>query len=129
MQERFKKPIFNEGANIHIKSKSTIRGSLTKNYWTRWENSHSSIDTFKSYSSSGKSVSGKNPYINPPDYKYAFLKHYYYKSFEEYCLKLKRGWPYPDNQIMWINNLLNDNKYSKEKLKIIKKILNLNIVN
>ena len=127
MQERFKKPIFNDGANIHIKS--TVRGRLTKNYWTRWENSHSSKDTFKSCSSSGKSVSGKSAYINPPDYKYAFLKHYYHKSFEEYCLKLKRGWPDPTNQTLWINNLLNDNKNSKEKLKIIKKILNLTIVN
>ena len=127
MKERFKKPMFNDGANIHIKS--TVRGSLTKNYWTRWENSHSSIDTFKSCSSSGKSVSGKSAYINPPDYKYAFLKHYYYKSFEEYCLKLKRGWPDPTNQTIWINNLLKDNRHSKEKLKIIKKILNLTIVN
>lgn len=82
--------MFNEQANINIKS--TIRGSLTKNYWSRWENSHSSIDTFKACSSSGKRDSGKTPYINPPDYKYGFLKHYYSKSFEEYCLELKRGW-------------------------------------
>ena len=58
-----------------------------------WENSHTSIDTFKSYSSSGKRVSGKIAFVNPQDYKYVFIKHYYFKSFEEFCLKLKRGWP------------------------------------
>ena len=84
---------------------------------------------FKSCSSSGKNVSGKSAFINPLDYKYAFLKHYYYKSFEEYCLKFKRGWLDPTNQTIWINNLLKDNRHSKEKLKIIKKILNLTIVN
>jgi len=62
--------MFNESANIHIKS--TVRGSLIKNYWSRWENSHSSINTFKSCSFSGKRVGGKTAFINPPDYKYDF---------------------------------------------------------
>ena len=123
LQKRFKKQMFNENANIHIKS--TVRGNLKRNFWRRWENSHSSIDTFKSCSSSGKRVSGKTAFVNPPDYKYAFLKHYYYKSFEEFCLKLKRGWPDSTNKTKWIDNLINDNKYSKNKLKIIKEILNL----
>ena len=126
LKERFKKPIFNDKANIHIKS--TVRGGLKKNYWSRWENSHTSIDTFKSCSSSGKRVSGKTAFINPPDYKYGFLKHYYYKSFEEFCLKLKRGWPDTTNKTKWINNLLNSNKYSNTKLMIIKKVLNLNLI-
>ena len=126
LQKRFKKQMFNEGANIHIKS--TVRGNLIKNYWSRWENSHSSIDTFKSCSSSGKRVGGKTAFVNPPDYKYAFLKHYYSKSFEEFCLKLKRGWPDSTNKTKWINDLLNDNKHSKKKLKIIKKILNLTFI-
>ena len=125
LQKRFKKKMFNESANIHIKS--TVRGSLIKNYWSRWENSHSSIDTFKPCSSSGKRVGGKTAFVNPPDYKYAFLKHYYSKSFEEFCLKLKRGWPDSTNKTKWINNLLNDNKHSKKKLKIIKEILNLTL--
>ena len=55
--------MFNESANIHIKS--TVRGSLIKNYWSKWENLHSSIDTFKSCSSSSKRVGGKASFVNP----------------------------------------------------------------
>ena len=86
-----------EVGNIHIKS--TVRGGLIKNYWTRWENSHTSIDTFKSCSSSGKSVSGKTSFVKPPDYKYAF-----------------------------INNLIKEKNYSNKKLRIIKKILNISLI-
>jgi hypothetical protein len=120
---RFKKKLLDRGENILIKS--TVRGGLVKNYWSRWENSHTSIDTFKSCSSSGRKVSGKTAFINPPDYKFAFIKHYQTKSFEEYCLRLKRGWPDSTNKTMYITNLLNDNKNSKKKLSIIKRILNI----
>ena len=116
----------NEISNRHIKS--TVRGGLIKNYWSRWENSHTSIDTFKSCSSSGKRVSGKTAFIDPPDFKNAFIKHYYFKSFEEYCLKLKRGWPDSTDKIKFINNLINENKNSKNKLSIIKKILNISLI-
>lgn len=123
---RFKKKLLDRGENILIKS--TVRGGLVKNYWSRWENSHTSIDTFKSCSSSGRKVSGKTAFINPPDYKFAFIKHYQTKSFEEYCLRLKRGWPDSTNKTMYITNLLNDNKNSKKKLSIIKRILNITFV-
>ena len=123
---RFKKKLLDRGENILIKS--TVRGGLVKNYWSRWENSHTSIDTFKSCSSSGRKVSGKTAFINPPDYKFAFIKHYQTKSFEEYCLRLKRGWPDSTNKTMYITNLLNDNKNSKKKLRIIQRILNITFV-
>ena len=123
---RFKNKLLNEISNRHIKS--TVRGGLIKNYWSRWENSHTSIDTFKSCSSSGKRISGKTSFVNPPDFKNAFIKHYYFKSFEEFCLKLKRGWPDSTDKIKWISNLLNENKNSKSKLNIIKKILNISLI-
>ena len=123
---RFKKKLLDRGENILIKS--TVRGGLVKNYWSRWENSHTSIDTFKSCSSSGRKVSGKTAFVNPPDYKFAFIKHYQTKSFEEYCLRLKRGWPDSTNKTMYITNLLNDNKNSKKKLGIIQRILNITYV-
>ena len=115
--------MLNKSENLHIKS--TVRGGLIKNYWSRWENSHTSIDSFKSCSSSGKRVSGKTAFINPPDFKYAFLKHYQSKSFEEFCFKLKRGWPDSTNKTKWLSDLLNNNKHSKKKLEIIKRILNI----
>ena len=123
---RFTKKQLNEISNGHIKS--TVRGGLIKNYWSRWENSHTSIDTFKSCSSSGKRVSGKASFIEPPDFKNAFIRHYYFKSFEEFCLKLKRGWPDSTDKIKWINNLINKYKNSRIKLSIIKKILNISFI-
>ena len=120
---RFPKMILNKRENIHIKS--TVRGGLIKNYWSRWENSHTSIDTFKSCSSSGKRVSGKTAFVNPPDYQNAFLKHYHYKSFEESCLKFKRGWPDSTNKTKWIYDLFYENKNSKKKLRIMKRIFNI----
>ena len=54
--------------------------------------------------------------------------NYQTKSFEEYCLRLKRGWPDSTNKTMYITNLLNDNKNSKKKLSIIKRILNITYV-
>lgn len=123
LQIRFNKTIFNNNFNKHIKS--TVRGRLKKNYWTKNNNPHSSLNNYKSCSSSGKIVDSNTPFIQPPDYKYAFIKHFTSKSFEEFCLKLKRGWPgIPDNS-NYINNLINENKKNIEKMKIIKKIFNL----
>ena len=76
---------------MHIKS--TVRGGNNKNYWSKWTNPHSSLIKFRSCSSSGEFVNSQTPFIDPPDYKYAFIKHYYKKSFEEFCIKIKRGWP------------------------------------
>jgi hypothetical protein len=122
LQIRFKKPLLNHISNKHIKS--TVRGRLTKNYWSNSRNPHSSLVNYKSCSSSGKIVDSKTPFVEPPDYECAFIKHFYTKSFEEFCLKLKRGWPDITDNIILIKNLINENKNNNEKLKIIKKIFN-----
>lgn len=119
---RFNKPIFDHERNKLIKS--TVRGKLT-NYWKRWICPHSSKNRYKSCSSSGRIVSNPEPIIFPPEYKYAFIKHYFNKSFEEYCIKIKRGWPDETNQKYFTKKLINDNKNDKDKVKIIKKIFNI----
>ena len=89
LQKRFNIPDPNNLANKHIKS--IIRGNLNDNYWKNWMNPHSSLNNLTSCSSSGKIVDSNSPFIEPPDYTYAHLKHFGNKSFEEYCYKLKRG--------------------------------------
>lgn len=106
--------------------KSTIRGKYKSNYWRNAGNPHSSNKKFKACTSSGKKTSYKNFYVYPPDISYALLRHYYYKSFEEFCLKLKRGKADRDedinkNMILYYENNKNDTK----KLEIMKKIFNL----
>jgi hypothetical protein len=52
------------------------------------------------------------------------------KSFEEYCLKIKRGRPiigYKLYREKMINSLLKNNINNTKKLNIIKKIFNISI--
>jgi hypothetical protein len=115
-QERFK----NFKENRHIKS--TVRGNLSYNYWSKALNPHTSLNSFTACSCSGKIINFKSPFNEPPDIKYAYLKHYHKKSFEEYCMKVKRGKPsyFPKYKI--ILDLYKKNKNNKEKLEIFKKI-------
>ena len=71
--------------------KSTVRGKLPINYWSIMLDPHTSLNKYVSCSSSGKIIDYKSSLNDPPDVKFAYLKHYHYKSFEEYCYKLKRG--------------------------------------
>ena len=95
------------------------------------KNPHSSINNFIACSSSGKIVDNSSPFISPPDINNSFLKHYLFKSFEEYCNKIKRArsdlTSIENNK--YINNLINylynENKNNNIKLNIIKKIFNL----
>ena len=123
LQIRFDKAFYNLISNKHIKS--TVRGGIYENYWSKWTNPHSSLIKVKSCSSSGKRVSSETPFIDPPDYQYAFIKHYYRKSFEEFCFKIKRGWPDITNKNFFKNIIIEQNRNYTEKIKIIKNIFNL----
>ena len=119
---RFKKPMYNYFRNRLIKS--TIRGKLS-NYWRWWHSPHSSYNRFKACSSSRNLVDTSEPYIEPPDHRYTILKHFFKKSFEEFCLKLKRGMPDHGDQVKAIIDLINENKNNEQKLNIIKKFFNI----
>ena len=89
LQQRIKTFRYDDPANIHIKS--TVKGNLPINYWEIAGNPHSSNLNVTSCSSSGKIITSDSPFNQPPDFTNAKLKHYYYKSFEEFCIKVKRG--------------------------------------
>lgn len=109
--------------NKHIKS--TVRGNLTKNYWINALNPHSSLN-ITSCSGSGKIINSDSPFNNPPDISQAFIKHYQIKSFEELCLKLKRGRADTIvNLTERIKKFYEQNKNCTEKMKIMKKIFNI----
>ena len=122
LQIRFDKAFYNLTSNMHIKS--TVRGGINKNYWSKWTNPHSSLIKFRSCSSSGEFVNSQTPFIDPPDYKYAFIKHYYKKSFEEFCLKIKRGWPDLTDKDYIKNILIKENSNNTVKIEIIKRVFN-----
>jgi len=128
LKERLKIFSYDNPLNIHIKS--TIKGNLSKYYWENAVNPHTSRMNYTSCSSSGKIIKFDSPFNNPPDYTNAKLKHYGYKSFQEYCLKIKRGRAdcndYQRKQLM-INNLKKlylQIQNNSEKVKIFHKIFN-----
>ena len=112
-------------ANKHIKS--TVRGNLPTNYWNSEGNPHSSFEKFTSCSSSGKIIDYQSPYNDPPDTSFAILKHYQYKSFEEYCIKLNKGKAdnLNENFKKILNKFYEENKSNKEKVKIMEKIFKI----
>ena len=130
LNKRFKTPVYNDPRNNVIKS--TVRGNLTINYWENMNNPHTSNNDYITCSSSGKIVDSQNFYVEPPDYKLAFLKHYATKTIEEYCLKIKRG--RSDTKLLLNNETLLDkfqyfffkNNKTKEKVLYFNNIFNVN---
>ena len=126
LQQRINIADFNSPLNKHIKS--TVRGKLIKNYWFNIINPHSSYDNFTACSSSGKIIDSYSPFNEPAEYSYAYLKHYYYKSFEEFCIKIYRGRcdvSVKDSnnfKLGLIKNIYLENRGNKDKLKIMEKI-------
>ena len=114
--------------NKHIKS--TVRGNLSTNYWERLNNPHTSLLNITTCSSSGKLISYLSPFNDPPEITNAILKHYYYKSFEEFCIKQKRGkgdHKKEGNKLLVESSFKNfylSNKNDTEKLKIVLRIFN-----
>ena len=126
VQERFKN--FTESKHI----KSTVRGNLSYNYWNNAKNPHTSLNNITACSSSGLFIDPNSPFNEPPDITNARIKHYHKKSFEEYCIKIKRTKPlYSQNTIMksrqFARKFYMENKDNKEKLEIMKKIFGSNI--
>ena len=131
LSERFKNFDYKSGANIHIKS--TVKGNLPINYWKYVLNPHTSSLNITTCSSSGKIISFSSPFNQPPDFTNAKLKHYYFKSFEEFCIKHKRGKaPNTKEQnskfiASSFKNFYLNNRKNPEKLKIVLKIFNMSI--
>ena len=133
IQERIK--IFDSKTIINRHIKSTVRGNLSINFWNKALDPHSSLINITSCSSSGKVIKSSSPFNYPPDYTNAKLKHYSYKSFEEYCLKSIKGKAdSPKNMsdyrvINQLKVLFEKNKIAQEKFKILYKIYNNSIYN
>jgi len=125
LHERMITPLIGIKENEHIKS--TVRGNLTPNYWFNCNNPHTSINNLTTCSSSGKIINSSSPFNSPVEYQYAYLKHFHFRSFEELCLKIKRGRPVPNYEkirLEKIIKLIKENKNNTEKMNIIKRIFN-----
>ena len=126
LHKRMVIPLIGIKENEHIKS--TVRGNLTPNYWSHTINPHTSINNFNTCSSSGIIINSSSPFNSPVEHQYAYIKHYHFRSFEELCLKIKRGRPVPkykEFRLEKIKSLIEENKNNTEKMDIIKRIFNI----
>ena len=126
--ERFNESLFNDPNNIKIKS--TVRGNLRTNYWEKYHSPHTALTKYRNCNSAGERVSIDSYIVVPPHYEYAYIKHYAVKTIEEFCIKIKRG--YPDQVVIYNDETMKRYfdyfftrcKKTKEKLDYIKKIFN-----
>ena len=129
LQERFTTPLYNHRAIAVVKV--IVRGGLSQNYWSVNCTPHTSWFKCANCDSSGKKIKFKKYLIWPPKFEYAFIKHYYTKTLEEYIIKCKRGSAY--NKVKWndkrkkmkIYYYFHFNKRTPEKEKLIKKLFNI----
>ena len=87
-------------------------------------NPHTSLNKFVTCSGSGKIINYSASY-SPPDIKLAYLKHYYFKSFEEFFIKKNRGDGDKNNLNKKLKEIFDSNKNDSNKLEIMKKIFNI----
>ena len=129
VQERFTTPLYGHYNNRVIKS--TVRGGLSKNYWSSGCTPHTSGRKYTSCNSLGEVIdsnAGDNKNVN---YTYAALKHYYTKTVEEYAKKSRRGDAYlptgwDDNRKYYkIRNYFVYNKKTDEKVNLFKRLFGL----
>ena len=130
IQQRFTEQLLQDVDNIHIKS--TVRGHMKTNYWSSYGNPHVSTVKVNACLLNGQNINSEynSPFHTPPNYEVGYIKHYITKTIEEYCNKVKRG--YPDRKYkvddkfkkQRLDYFFGRNKKTKEKLEVIKKLLN-----
>ena len=123
LNERFTSPLYNSEANKFVKS--IIKGNLKLNPWVYDQTSHRPKHQLRTCDSNGNRVKTFNDVVKPPILDNIYLKHFATKTIEEYIEKIKRGHPSQTISLnKWIDNFFKLNKITKEKLTLIKNLLN-----
>ena len=116
--------------NYHVKS--IVRGKITlEEKKLIWFNSHTPVNNLPTCDGYGIQTLSGSPFL-PYNYSVAYFKHYLFKSTEEFCNKLIRGYP---DQIMteekyteMVNNYFKVNGFSEEKRELMnEKLKEINI--
>ena len=129
IQDRFTIP-----KNNSTKGKSFVRG---RNKYLMIPSTHmAGINIYKFCNSNGKRVYPKNFFSNIFDKEpKAFIKHYFTKTVEEFCNKIKRGDAHFDENHQLSNKIKPNrikmffklNKITKEKVEILESCLNISL--
>ena len=121
--ERFIRPNYEDDSNIFVKS--IVKGNIFGPIWTINGSPHIPNTRKKLCNSIGEKIKNNKVIIRPPIFQESYIKHFRYKSAEEYALKAIRGYPYKSNYNDFIKSFFTHNKFSKEKLEIFERILNV----
>lgn len=135
LRERFPEPLpidkpiaYTFSENRHIKS--IIKGGLKGIFWA--SNPHTVYPaSLRCCNNIGVECNVESPFCDV-NYQYAKLNHYSTKSTEEYCNKMKRGFPDQIVDKERVKYLLSEryfrtNDVTKEKIDLIKELLDIDM--
>ena len=121
---------FNNCQKIQNNAKSIVRGKIQKQFFPSAHIVAINLNYF--CDSNGKRIFPKSLFT----YKFsnntyiAYIKHFYTKTAEEFCIKLNRGGgetPKSRNLIKRLKHFLKINKITKNKIKILEECTKVNI--
>ena len=121
--KRFTRPDYKNAHNIFVKS--IVRGNINEPIWSINGSPHTP-NRYKSNCDSLGIRHKKSTFINKYNYTVSYIRHYRTKTIEEFAYKTLRG--YPDKKVNYTERLdffFKNNKFTKEKLALYKKILNI----
>ena len=124
LQERFKTPTYVKEDVRTVKS--IVRNDSRRNPWIRNSAPHELARGLYSCNSIGNFSPYHGGVLYPPVLSYCYLKHYHYKSVEEYALKIKKG-IYNGTKFNITDKIkiyFERNNYYKVKVKLFEKMLN-----
>ena len=121
LKERFPTPTYVKKDVMAVKS--IVRNDSRRNPWARRSAPHEPARGLYSCDSLGNYSPYNYGMLYPPALSYCYLKHYHYKSVEEYAFKLKKGM-YNGTKFninKKIKVYFERNKYSKIKVELFEK--------
>ena len=124
LEERFPTPTYVKEDVRTVKS--IVRNDSRRNPWIRNSAPHEPASGLNSCDSIGHYSPYHHGMLYPPILSYCYIKHYHYKSVEEYALKIKKG-IYNGTKFninKKIKVYFERNNYSKVKVKLFEKMLN-----
>ena len=129
--KRFTTPNYLDRDNIYVKS--IVRGNLDKIVFYANTSNHVPSKNLTICDSTGNLIIPEhyNPHIiSPPIFDHGYLKHFTTKTAEEYCVKMKRGYPCGQkyNLKERVAKFFSHNKFTDEKLKIYENTFNMSFI-
>ena len=126
MIKRFTRPIRNSFDNLFHKSIVKVKNYNGK-LWQIDLGPHQPKESLVNMCDAvGELANVRHGILGNPNYKYGHIKHFRMKTAEEFAKKIKRGHPMSHNLDFneLVDKFFKHNKFTKEKLQVIEKILN-----